>query len=447
MLRLPGYDAASSQHWADVETGPRLRGTMFAALAIILIAFGGFGAWAAVARLQSAAIGKGEVIVESHRKTVQHLEGGIIKRLLVREGDTVRAGQVLVELEDTQARTTLGILRGQYWAALARQARLEAELRDEREIAFPAELLEATDDPTVAEILERQKTQLQARRQAHEGQIAILGRRIAELRAEIGALGAQEEATAEQVRLVEKEAEIKRHLQEKALVAMTDMLELERSVADRKGRLGELRGSIARARQTIAGTELEIVHLGDRRRAEIAEDLEAVREKIADLSERIVAAEDVLDRLKVLAPAAGVVVAPQFFTPGGVIAPGQPILDLVPQDEQLVVVAQIRPGDIDVVRPGLPAEVRLIAYKRRRIHPVSGTVTYVSADSLTDARTGLDYYEARVELDPESLKELEEVELYPGMPAEVMIVAGERTALDYLISPIMDVTQRAFREQ
>ncbi len=447
MLRLPTYDPGSSQHWEAVEAGPRLRGTVFAALAIILIAFGGFGTWAAVARLQSAAIAKGAVSVDTHRKTVQHLEGGIIKRLLVREGDTVRAGQVLVELDDTQAQATLGIVRSRYWAALARKARLQTELRDEREIDFPKELLDAVDDPTVAEILESQKSQLDARRQAYEGQIAILRRRIAGLKEEIGALGAQEEATAEQLRLIEEETGINRDLQKKALVAKTKLLALERSVADRKGRLGELRGSIARAKQTIAATELEIVHLGDRRRAETVDELEAVQKEIADLSERLVAAEDVLDRLKVLAPEDGVVVAPRFFTPGGVIAPGEPILDIVPQDEQLVVDAQIRPADIDVVRVGLPVEVRLIAYSRRRVHPVSGRVTYVSADRLSDARTGDSYYEARIELDPESLEELTDVELFPGMPVEVMIVAGERTALEYLISPITDMTQRAFREQ
>lgn len=424
-----------------------MRGAALFALITILIAFGGFGGWAAFAAIESAALATGAIKVESHRKTVQQIDGGVIKRLLVREGDAVQAGSVLLELDDTQARTALAIIRLQHRLALARQARLQAELAERETVAFSDQLLDEASDPEIAAILANQSELFNARRKAHAGQVKILEGHVSELRHEIAAREAAAKSAAQQLRYIEEEIRGVKELFDKGLERKPRLLALQRAAAELRGHREEELANIARARQAIAGIELQMVDLANHRRTEINDAIEATQKDLADLAERLVDAENVLKRMTVVAPQEGVVVDLRVFTPGGVIRPGDPILDIVPRNDDLIVEVRVNPADIDSVRPGLPAHVRLLAYKPRRVPTVPGRVETVSADLLNDPRTNEFYYAAQIRLDATELAALSDVDLYPGMPVEAQIVTGERTPLDYLLSPVTDGLHRAFREE
>lgn len=426
---------------------PSLRRTVVAGLVTVVLAFGGFLGWGFFARLDSAAIAPGVVTVDSHRKTVQHLEGGIVREVLVREGQRVAAGQVLIRLDTTQAEAVLGQVDSQYWAALARAARLRGEQEDRRSLTFLAELLaEAARQRAVAAVLETEQRLFEARWEALDGTIAVQRKRIAQLEEEIVALEAQARATADQLRLTREEMAGVRSLVAKGYERRPRLLELERTVAELEGRLGELKANLAKARQGIAAAELEIINTQNTRRTEIADQLQETQTLLGDLADRRRAALDVLARKEVVAPQDGLVVNLQVHTPGGVILAGMPLMDIVPLNDDLIIEAMVDPADIDVVRVGLPAHVRLTAYKQRQVPMVDGEVIHVSADKITDERTGKPYFLARVRLAPDALEGLARVELYPGMPAEVVMVTGERRAIDYFISPITDSMNRAFRE-
>lgn len=425
---------------------PRVGGPALIALAAVLLSFGGFGGWAAVAELDSAAVAQGSVKVESNRKTVQLLEPGIIRRILVREGEHVTAGQLLVEMDETQARASHAIVLGQHRLAQARLARLQAELTDADEMAVPPELARRSSEPEIAGILTGQRNLFSARRESYRGQVSILERKLGQLREEIQAMQSQERAATQQIGFINEEMKGINELVRRGLERRPRLLALQRANAELVGQRGRLQGSIAAARQTIGQTELEIIDLKNARRGDIVSQIEATQKELASLSEQLVAAADLLRRMKVLAPQDGTVVAIQVFTPGGVIKGGEPIMDIVPQADQLVVDAKVRPVDIDVVRSGQRADIALVSYKRRVVPQVAGTVTNVSADLLTDPRTGDGYYVARIQVDAAELARLEGVELYPGMPVDAYILTGRRTALDYLLSPITTGLRRTFRE-
>jgi len=426
---------------------PSLRNTVIAGFVTVAIAFGGFIGWSSVAALESAAIAPGVVIANSHRKTVQHLEGGILRELLVKEGDQVKAGQVLMRLDSLQAEAQLAQLRGQYWVALARVGRLRAEQEGLRQITFPPELEAQKHDPQVRDIMATQQQLFRARWESHDGLVAVQRRRIEQIEEEISALQAQLRATVERLKFTEEELKNVRTLLEKGYERRPRLLELERAAAELRGRRGELQANIARARQAIAAAELEIIGLQNTRSTEIARELQDAQALAAEFADRIRSAKDVLERREIVAPQDGIVVDLKFYTPGGVIGPGQPILDIVPLNDDLVIEARVSPNDIDSVRVGQPAHVRLTAYKQREVPVIDGVLTHVSADQLIDERSGEPYFAARVTLENESLQSLDRVTLYPGMPAEVMIVTGSRVALDYFLSPITHSMQRAFREE
>jgi HlyD family secretion protein len=431
----------------DDDGDPPLRPTALAGIATIVVAFGGFFGWAYLAPLNSAAIASGVVMVDSHRKTVQHLEGGILKELLVREGDIVKAGQVLVRLDGTLADATFGQIRGQQLAALARVTRLRAEQIDARGISFPAELTNEAGDPSVADIIKTEERLFFARWESYDGQSAVQRKRIAQFNEEIAALQSQAAASGDRLTYTEEQLNNVRGLVEKGFERRPRLLELQSQAAEHRGKRGEYLANIARARQAIAGAEQDILNLQNQRRTDVTKELQDSQTLLADLTDRLRAATDIVQRKDVVAPQDGLITDLKFFTTGGVIAPGAPILDIVPLDDNLIVEAHVSPGDIDVVRVGLPAFVRLTAYKQHRVPPIAGTVIYVSADKLVDQRNGEPYFTARVRLSPQSLAELKRVELYPGMPAEVMMVTGERRAIDYFVAPITDSMRRAFREE
>jgi len=415
---------------------------------LVLAAFvAGFGVWAALAPLSSAAIALGEIEVESNRKTIQHLEGGIIREILVGEGEVVEPGQTLVLLDPTEADASAESLRGRLTALRALESRLIAERDGLSKVSFPAELeARRGEDAELAEILDGQETIFASRRAALRGQVDILTQRTGQFGKLIEAYRAQEESSRAQIALVGQELEGVRELFEKGLELKPRLLALEREAERLNGTLGEYSGHIARAEEAISETRLQIIDLENQAAERVVSELRDVQTEMANLKEKLRYAEDVLTRRSIVAPVKGMVVELRHFTPGGVIAPGAPIMDLVPMGDELVVHAKLRPSDIDVVHAGLAAEVRLSAYSQRRTPTLSGEVVQVSADSLTDERTGLRYFSARVRIDAEELGRLEDVRLYPGMPAEVMIVTGEQTFLDYLLGPIQDSFARAFRE-
>jgi HlyD family secretion protein len=426
---------------------PSMRRTVLTATAAVLIGFGGFFGWAFYANLDGAAVAPGVVVVDSHRKTVSHLEGGILRDLLVKEGDRVTAGQVLLRLDGTLAEATLGQIESQYWGALARTARLRAEQSDLRTLDLPGELTAAaTRNPTAAGIIATEQRLFTVRWDTYDGATAIQRKKIAQLREQITALKAQSSATADRLRYTEEELKTVRGLLEKGYERKPRLLELQRLSAELRGRMSELAGNQAQAEQGIAASELEIINLQNTRRSEVSNELVDAQALIADLSERMRGADDIVRRKDVTAPQDGKVTEIRYYTAGSAVAPGSPILDIVPQDDTLLIEAQVTPTDIDTVRVGQPAFVRLSAYKPRKAPSLDGEVIYVSADQTVDPRSGHAFFTTRIRLKPESLAQLDDVKLYPGMPTESYIVSARRRAIDYFLSPITDSLRRAFRE-
>jgi HlyD family type I secretion membrane fusion protein len=431
-----------------VPRSPPVRAPVLAGLLILLVFCLGFGGWAALAPLSSAAIAPGFVRVESNRKTVQHLEGGIIEELRVQDGAIVQAGQILIRLDRTQAAARHDALLHQSQSLRAAEARLVAE-RDGRDLIAFDELASWRGEPRVADILAGQESIFETRRRSYQGQIEILRQRVEQLRSEIAGLRAQVNSEDRQLALIAEETADVDSLVGKGLERKSRLLALRRQAALLEGSRGEHVAGIARAQQAIGETELEMFSLEDRLAAEVAKELEEVQRQLAETEEELRAAEDTLRRCEIRAPIAGTVMDLQFFTDGGVIAPGVPILDLVLESDRLIIEAQVSPLDIDTVEPGLPAQVRLIAFKQRRTPTLDGRVIQVSADRLSDeqAETATTFYKADVEIDPAALAPLDGVSLYPGMPAEVLIRTRERTLADYLIAPVLDSFARAFREE
>jgi HlyD family secretion protein len=423
-----------------------MRGLVASGVAAVAIFVVAGGIWSVFAPLESAAVGAGQVEAESFRKRIEHLEGGIIGQILVHDGDVVQPGQVLVRLDGTKARTTLQALRGQYWDALAAEARLLAERDGAAEIRFPEALLQSRD-PAAARVIAAQQKIFATRRSLLQTKTDLYRQRIAEVNEEIGGYTAQEAAATRRIGFIEEEIADLRKLLDKGLAQKPRLLELQRDHADIQGRHGDLIAQIAKAKQTIAENEVNILNLQNDGQKEVASDLRDTQKKLHELTEQIEAAEYVLMRIEVKSPEAGVVTDLKFHTPGGVVQPGDRLMYLVPQDDRLIVTMQVKPEDINAVRPGLSASVRLMPYKQRRTPPIDGTVTYVSADKLTDKKTNQPYYAARIRLDAEMLAKMPEVELVPGMPAEAMIRTGERTVAFYALSPVLDSFHRAFREK
>lgn len=406
----------------------------------------GLGAWGGSAPLAGAAIASGQVVVQSNRKTIQHLEGGIVREIAVTDGDAVKSGELLVRLDDTRARTNLDVLQGRYFAARARAARLIAERDGHAEIVFPAELLQASH-PAAVEAVNGQRRIFEARRIWVDGQIAILRQQIAQLREEIAALEAQVESETRQAGLIGEEMQGVEALVVKGLERRPRLLALQRTAEEIGARRSDHLGQIARAQQKIGEAELKIADHENKRIDDIMQELRATQDELFDLQEKLFAARDVLERTEIRAPRNGIVVNRRIHTIGGVINPGEAVLEIVPEAEELLIEARVRKDDIDLVRPGMKAQVRLIAYRQRWTPSVDGTVQTISADRLEDDRSGESFYVARIEVDPASLAKLPDAELYPGMPADVLIVTESRTALDYMLSPITSSLARAFREQ
>lgn len=422
------------------------RGVVLAGLAVIFLTFAGFGTWAAMAPLSGAIIAGGVVKVDTNRKTVQHLEGGIVQEIRVRDGDRVETGQTLIVIEDEQVSANLDLLQGQFDAELAKAARLRSERDGQATIAFPGQLTERGGDAEVREILASEQTFFVAKRNALDAQVTLLEDLIARVHTEIEGLTRQVQAEDAAIGLLRQEIAANEELQQKHYVEETRLLTLRRQVEEYQARLGEHQAEIAIARQKITGNELRIASLRDEYLQTAADELTASQGKIFDIEERLRPLEDASRRQQIVAPIAGRVVDLKVFTVGGVIAPREPLLDIVPDDNPLIIEARVSVESIEELQPGMQADIRMTAYKSGTTPLLRGTVTYVSADRLTDEHSGVPYYVAHITVDKDSLEAVREVRLLPGMPAEVFIQTRARTALDYLLDPITAALRRSMRE-
>lgn len=413
---------------------------------IVLAVFGGLGGWSALAPIDSAALAPGVVTVQSYRKTVQHLEGGIVRRLGVQEGQQVREGDVLVELEGTQFQSEMEVLRVQQLALQAEEARLLAERDNEPAVAYPESSALPSDDVRVLEIRQGQETLFAARRKAYAGEVSVLEQTVAQLEAQIEGLRSVISSKRALLDSYSTEMTDLRRLLDEGFADRQKLRELERNSVEQQGEVAELIATSAAAEARINEARLRILQVEREFQTNVAAALGDVQAKLADIDERLASASDRVERALIRAPVSGRVLKLGVHTVGGVIAPGQPLMDIVPEQESLVVEAQVSPLDVDRVRAGLPARLRFSGFKRSRVPEVLGTVASISADRLENPTTGSAYYLARLELAPGEIDLLDGVELVPGMPVEAMINTGSRTLLGYLWEPVSESVTRSFRE-
>jgi membrane fusion protein, type I secretion system len=416
-------------------------------LVLVVGGFFGFLTWAALAPLRSAAIAPGTIVADSRNKAIQHLEGGIIREVLVREGAIVAAGDVLVRLDSANAEANLGRLESARRAALAQAARLVTERDDAEAVQFPAELTASATDAETGDALKGQQALFETRRTAYESERGIVQQRIAQYEREIEGIQAQVASLEKQLALTQEELASVRSMVERNLEGRPRLLALERQAAALDGERGEHVAEIARARQNIAEMEQRLVNLRAQRLDEAITELRDVQVKLVDLEQQIAAAADASHRLEVKAPVAGRIVSIFHETPGGVVKPGETLMELLPGADELLVEAHVRPDDIDSVRQEQTVRVRLTAYSQRRTSALKGRVQDVSADRVVDPQGDKAYYLARVVVDPQELAAQPQLELYPGMPATVFIETGEETLLDYLLAPLFSGLERGLREQ
>ncbi|HSA81123.1 MAG TPA: HlyD family type I secretion periplasmic adaptor subunit [Geminicoccaceae bacterium] len=408
--------------------------------------FGGIGGWAATTEFVGAVLAPGEVVVESHLKQVQHPKGGVVGELLVRDGQRVRAGEIVVRLDATVTRADLAVVTHQLDELAARQARLKAEREGAAAIGFPAELTARAAEPAIAALLAEEQRLFDLRRNALEGQRAQLRERVAQVAEETRGLAVQIKAKDAAAKLIEDELSGVRVLWEKQLMPIQRLKVLERDAAQVAGERGQLIAAAAQAKGRASELELQILQLDQDLRSEAAAELREVQARLAVLAEQRVAAEDDLRRVEIPAPQSGRVHQLAVHTVGGVIDAGQPIMLIVPDEDLLTVEARIAPQDIDQVSIGQAAALRLSAFDQRTTPEILGEVSRISADLTRDQRTQSAFYTARIALADDELARLGEAKLLPGMPVEVFIRTGERTVLSYLTKSLRDQVARAFRD-
>lgn len=414
--------------------------------AILLVVFGVGGLWAALAPLSSAVLAQGSVTVKSSRKTVQHLEGGILQELRVHDGDRVHAGEVLMRLDDTQDRVQLEAIRSQRVAAQALEARLITERDDLGDVFFTADDL-AVDDQRVREARGSERQIFAARRAARRGEVAVLRNRDVELEQQIRGLEANIQSKVSLAKSYEGEIKDLSDLLKQGFVSNERLRDQERSLSRLQAEIADQRSAIARARVQRGETQLQILQANQRFKAEVASQLADTQSRLYELREQLRGQQDTLDRKVIKAPVDGMVMGLAVHTLGGVVAPGSHLLDIVPGGADLLVEVEIQPADIDRVAQGKLAEVRFSAFKGATTAVLEGELVYVSADRFINEKSGAPYYLARVALTDRGRQELGHRELQPGMPAEVLINTGDRTLLNYLLKPARNAMARSMIEE
>jgi HlyD family type I secretion membrane fusion protein len=416
-------------------------------LVIILVTFGGLGLWASVAPIDSAALAPGVVVVESYRRTIQHLEGGIVHDILVEEGSRVKAGDVLMRLDDTRARAQLAILQSDLDAALAVEARLIAERDGLAAPVYPKELLDQASTPDEQAMITGQNNMFRARKASIDGQKSILEQRVQQYRDQIVGLQALQKSKEVQLATIRDELGGLTGLLDDGYVTKSRVLALQREEARLQGEAGDHIASIARAEQGIGEAKLQIYQLEKNHQEEVAKDLRDIQAKIVEARQKVIAAEDVMRRIDVVAPVSGTVLNLQVHTKGGVVAPGAAVMEIVPENDTLVLEVQINPLDIDTIHSGDQVAIHVSAADSRLTPVIYGTLDNLSADRVTDQRTGAAYYKGRVTITKEQLDRLGDHKLHSGMAVEAMVQRGEQTALHYALKPLLDSLSRSFKEK
>lgn len=416
------------------------------ALGAVLVV--GVGGWATFTQISGAVIAPGQLVVETDVKKVQHPTGGVVGELRVHDGMRVKAGDILIRLDETQTRANLDIILKALDELSARRARDEAERDGAATIAFPPELLARKDsDPSVAHLIEGETRLFRSRVAGREGQKAQLRERVQQLREEIKGLTEQVAAKAREVGFITGELQGVRELYAKNLVPLARVNALERDAARLDGERGQLLASTASARGKIAETELQILQIDGDMRTETGKDLAEIRGKWSEYVEKRVAAEDQLKRVDMRAPQSGTVHQMTVHTIGGLVTPSEPAMLIVPEADQLAVEVKIQPQDIDNVRLDQAAVLRFSAFNQRTTPEIDGVVSRVSADVTSDPKTGMSYYTARIRVPEDQKERLGTARLVPGMPVETFMQLGNRSVLSYLTKPLTDQIAKAWREK
>ena len=408
----------------------------------------GIGGWAATTEISGAVVAGGSLVVESNVKKVQHPTGGVVGEVRVRDGDRVKAGEIVVRLDDTQTRSNLSIVTKALDELAARQARDEAERDAAAQVQFPDDLLARIAEPEVARVMEGERRFFETRRSAREGQAAQLKERILQLREQILGLEDQVVAKGREIKLIGQELEGVRVLWQKNLVQLTRLTSLERDGARLQGERGALISNIAQTRGRITETELQILQIDQDLRSEVSKDLAEIRSKTSEYVERKIAAEDQLRRIEIRAPQDGIVHQLTAHTVGGVISgQSEPIMLIVPESDALSAEVKISPQDIDQVRVGQAAMVRFSAFSQRTTPELAGEVSRISADVSVDQKSGANFYTLRINFPDSEIERLQGLRLVPGMPVETFIRTGDRTVISYLTKPLMDQINKTWREK
>lgn len=450
MSNMVASTLAKQHEWyADVPRSTRLPTLL--GVAVLAFTVMGFGVWGSVAPIAGAVITPGAFVATGQNKIIQHLEGGVIQDILVREGDVVEPGQPLMQLDETTPRAELRRLSLRQAHLQAIEARLRAEMSEGADIAFPPELLlKQTADPEIATILKAQRSTLEARRRSLQSEVISIKTGIEALEEQIKGSTTQLASVRQQISYFEEELEAKEQLLKSGLIRKSEVLALQRARANLQGEAGRLTGNIGDAKERIARSEEQIVGVRNTAIKASVEQLHETLAELADVRERIQASRRVLDRIRITSPVKGVVVKLRYHTPGGVVEPGKTVLEIVPAGDSLLIEVKVRPQDIENVKIGQPAMIRMTALKQRITPMIAGQVVYVSADTLPDEKASAamrnDIYVARISPDPSELSKLHGFAPTPGMPAEVYIKTAERTFFEYLLQPLKDSMSRAFRE-
>ncbi|NIA72361.1 HlyD family type I secretion periplasmic adaptor subunit [Pelagibius litoralis] len=424
-----------------------LRATFWFGISAILLFFVAGGGWTATAPLSGAAIAPGVVSPEGSRQTVQHLEGGIIREISVRDGDDVEAGDTLVILEDVAAQAESGILMNRLRTLAAGELRLEAERSGADSVAFSHFSLQDVADLDVQAVIAQQRDRFETRAANRRSRKAILAQQAAQLKQQIAGARRQLVGTRRQAELIREEIEVVEYLVRRGYGRKPRLLALQRGEAELIGTEGELVASIARSNEAIAEIELQILNVDTERIEEITSELADIRTSRIEVEKQIKESLDRLLRTEITAPVKGTIIDLRYKTTGGVIRPGEAVLDIVPTEDKLVVDARVAPTDIDDVQVGLEAYVVFPTYPQRHLLRIDGQVTHVAADALEDERSGEPYYLAKIEIHPDRLQSLApEIQLTPGLPAEVFITTEDRTVLEYLLQPLLETFERSLRE-
>lgn len=425
-----------------------IRRYLFAGVAVTAILIGGVGGWASTTQIAGAVVAGGALVVETNVKKVQHPTGGVVGELHVRDGEYVNGGDLLIRLDDTQMRANLAIVSNALDELTARAARAEAERDGLSEIAFPPELLErAETSPIVARLIEGERRFFRIRAESRAGQKAQLRERIGQLEEEIRGITGQAAAKEREIAFVKKELAGVRELWRQNLIQLPRVTALERDAARIEGEYGALQAQVAQAKGKKAEIELQIIQIDQDLRTEVSKDLAEIRAKVSELREKKVAAEDMLKRIDIRAPQSGTVHQLAVHTIGGVVTPSEPLMLIVPAADNLTAEVKVQPQDIDQLRVGQRAVLRFSAFNQQTTPEFNGTVKTISADTSADQRSGITFYTVRIAVPQAEIEKTGEFKLIPGMPVEAYIRTSDRTVLSYLVKPLADQINKAWRER